>query len=143
MPARSAQSGSSRLGASDALESDSAKPPTESQPLPQGLNWDLWCGPTNAAGISSSVRAGVSWRDFWQFGCGAMGDFGCHDLDSCCLGLGIWGCRSRIEMRPAGNSDPGMAPFGEIGYFDFAERDNGPAGANHVVQRRFDAADAQ
>ena len=24
----------------------------------------------------------VTWRDFWAFGCGAMGDFGCHDMDA-------------------------------------------------------------
>lgn len=93
------------------------KVPTERQPVPAGLNWDLWCGPRTPVGFHE-VYAPVSWRDFWQFGCGAMGDFGCHDLDSAVWGLEL-GLPERIEMHPAGGNDPAMIPFGEIGYFDF------------------------
>jgi predicted dehydrogenase len=100
------------------------KPPTDAQALPKGLNWDLWCGPRTPPAFHQAY-APVSWRDFWLFGCGAMGDFGCHDLDSSVWALDL-GLPERIEMRPAGDSDPGMAPFGEIGYFDFAKRDNEP-----------------
>ncbi len=100
------------------------KPPTESQPIPAGLNWDLWCGPRQPPGFHQAY-APVSWRDFWQFGCGAMGDFGCHDLDSSVWALEL-GMPERIEMRPAGSTDPAMAPFGEIGYFDFAARGDRP-----------------
>lgn len=92
-------------------------PPTTSQPLPAGLDWDLWCGPRQPPQFHSAY-APVSWRDFWSFGCGAMGDFGCHDLDSAVWGLEL-DLPRRIEMRPAGQTDPAMAPFGEIGYFDF------------------------
>jgi predicted dehydrogenase len=99
-------------------------PPTEAQNLPRGLNWDLWCGPRTPPPFHEAY-APVSWRDFWQFGCGAMGDFGCHDLDSAVWGLEL-GLPERIEMRPAGQSDPAMAPYGEIGYFDFAPRGEQP-----------------
>ncbi len=94
------------------------KVPVEPQPMPAGLNWDLWCGPRTPVGFHE-VYAPVTWRDFWQFGCGAMGDFGCHDLDSAVWGLEL-GLPERIEMFPAGGNDPAMIPFGEIGYFDFA-----------------------
>lgn len=100
------------------------KPPTDVMPTPKGLNWDLWCGPRNPPGFHEAY-APVSWRDFWQFGCGAMGDFGCHDLDSAVWALEL-GLPERVEMRPAGDSDPGMAPFGEIGFFDFASRGDKP-----------------
>jgi len=97
-------------------------PPTEAQKIPKGLDWDLWCGPRTPPPFHSAY-APVSWRDFWQFGCGALGDMGCHDLDST-----VWAFDlhhpTRIEMRPAGDSDKGMAPYGEIGYFDF---DRGPS----------------
>jgi predicted dehydrogenase len=95
-------------------------PPTTSQPVPAGVNWELWCGPRTPVGFHPAY-APVSWRDFWQFGCGAMGDFGCHDLDAAVWALDL-GMPERIEMRQAGKSHPEMAPFGEIGYFDFAAR---------------------
>ncbi len=92
-------------------------PPTEVQEIPSGLNWDLWCGPRKPVGFHS-VYAPVSWRDFWEFGCGSMGDFGCHDLDSATWALDL-SPPDRIEMFPAGQSHPAMTPYGEIGYFDF------------------------
>jgi predicted dehydrogenase len=99
-------------------------PPTSVQAIPKGLNWDLWCGPRKPPGFHQAY-APVSWRDFWQFGCGAMGDFGCHDLDSAVWALDL-PLPQRIEMRPAGKSHPAMAPYGEIGYFDFASRGDQP-----------------
>lgn len=96
------------------------QPPSVAQPVPMGLNWDLWCGVRNPPGFHEAY-APVAWRDFWTFGCGAMGDFGCHDLDSAVWALDL-GLPTRIEMRAAGTSDPNLAPFGEIGYFDFPAR---------------------
>lgn len=98
-------------------------PPTEAQPIPAGLDWDLWCGPRNPPPFHSAY-APVSWRDFWQFGCGALGDMGCHDLDSTVWAFDL-DYPDRIEMRSAGDSDQGMAPYGEIGYFDFTRKDTG------------------
>ncbi|WP_146521180.1 Gfo/Idh/MocA family protein [Stieleria varia] len=93
-------------------------PPTDSQPLPAGLDWDLWCGPRVPPDFHSAY-APVAWRDFWTFGCGAMGDFGCHDLDSAVWALDL-GMPTSVEMHAAGNTHPDMAPWGEIGYFDFS-----------------------
>jgi len=105
------------------------QPPSVGQPVPQGLDWDLWCG-VRMPPAFHEVYAPVAWRDFWEFGCGAMGDFGCHDLDSAVWALDL-DLPTRIEMRPAGTSDPALAPFGEIGYFDFAARgQRGPVRLN-------------
>ncbi len=99
--------------------------PTTPQPIPSGLDWDLWCGPRTPVEYHSAY-APVAWRDFWKFGCGAMGDFGCHDLDSAVWGLEL-GLPDTVEMYPAGGSDREMIPFGEIGYFDFpAQSDREP-----------------
>jgi predicted dehydrogenase len=92
-------------------------PPTTGQPLPKGINWDLWCGPREMIDFHSAY-APVSWRDFWQFGCGALGDFGCHDLDAACWALDL-DQPIRVELSQAGSTNPKMAPYGEIGYFDF------------------------
>ncbi len=98
--------------------------PTESQPIPRGLDWDLWCGPRQVVGFHQAY-APVSWRDFWEFGCGAMGDFGCHDLDAAVWALELE-APQRVEMYGAGRKVAGMAPYGEIGYFDFAARGSRP-----------------
>ncbi len=104
-------------------------PPATGQPVPKGLDWDLWCGPREQVEFHSAY-APVSWRDFWQFGLGAMGDFGCHDLDSSVWGLHL-GKPTHVEMNPAGQTDPRMIPFGELGYFDFAGTDvTGPIRVN-------------
>ena len=105
------------------------KPPVTALPIPPGLNWDLWCGVRNPPDFHEAY-APVAWRDFWSFGCGAMGDFGCHDLDSAVWALDL-GVPHRIEMRAAGMSDLNLAPYGEIGYFDFpASGSRGPVRLN-------------
>ena len=99
--------------------------PKEGKPVPPGLNWDLWLGPADPVPFHP-VYAPVSWRDFWSFGCGALGDFGCHDLDAACWAFDLRAPQS-VEVLPAGSTDPDIVPHGEIGYFHFARRDDKPA----------------
>ncbi|QEG20803.1 Gfo/Idh/MocA family protein [Mariniblastus fucicola] len=98
--------------------------PTEAMPIPKGLDWDLWQGPRKAASFHSAI-APVGWRDFWTYGLGAMGDFGCHDLDAAVWALEL-GKPTSVEMHPAGYMDNDIVPFGELGYFDFAARGDKP-----------------
>ena len=99
--------------------------PSVGQPIPKGLNWDLWCGPRKPLPFHSAY-APVAWRDFWMFGCGALGDFGCHDLDSSVWALNL-NTPTKVEMRPAGRADDSIPPYGEIGYFDFPPEKDRPA----------------
>lgn len=88
--------------------------------IPEGFNWDLWLGPTLWRPYNS-VYTPVSWRDFWVFGCGALGDFGCHDMDSATWAFNLHTPES-VEVMPAGNKGSAdIAPYGEIGYFKFTE----------------------
>jgi predicted dehydrogenase len=91
--------------------------PTSESAMPKGLNWDLWIGP-KAYRPFNEVYAPVTWRDFWEFGLGALGDFGCHDLDAATLGLEL-GLPTKIQVHPAGFSNADIIPYGEIGYFTF------------------------
>lgn len=91
---------------------------------PKDFNWDLWLGPRKDRAYQS-VYSPVTWRDFWDFGCGAMGDFGCHDLDAAVWGLDLLAPES-VEVFPAGYSDEHIAPYGEIGYYQFPEQDGRP-----------------
>jgi predicted dehydrogenase len=63
--------------------------PAES-PVPETLDWDLWLGhatarPYTHGGPAYESRAygfynPFSWRGFFDFGCGALGDMACHIL---------------------------------------------------------------
>jgi predicted dehydrogenase len=94
--------------------------PTTNLPIPKGLNWELWLGP-RASRPFHSAYAPVSWRDFWTFGCGALGDFGCHDLDAATWALDLQAPES-VEILPAGYFNKDIIPYGEIGYYKFAAR---------------------
>jgi predicted dehydrogenase len=98
--------------------------PEDNSPIPWGLNWDLWLGP-RAMRPFHEAYAPVSWRDFWAFGCGALGDFGCHDMDSTVWAFDLPAPES-VEVRPAGYSDADIIPYGEIGYYQFPARGEEP-----------------
>ena len=52
--------------------------PTESQPVPDGLDWDLWLGPAQARPFHSVYFPGPKWYRWWDFGNGTMSDLGSH-----------------------------------------------------------------
>ncbi len=52
----------------------------ESAP-PSSVNWDLWIGPAPMRPYVADAYHPFVWRDWQDFGSGALGDFGCHILD--------------------------------------------------------------
>jgi len=56
------------------------KRPEEQPPVPDTLDWDLWLGPARQRPYHP-VYCPTTWRGFWDFGTGALGDMGCHILD--------------------------------------------------------------
>lgn len=56
------------------------KRPEDSPPVPDTLDWDLWLGPARERPYHP-VYHPLTWRGFWDFGTGALGDMGCHILD--------------------------------------------------------------
>ena len=55
--------------------------PTQTSAVPAGLDWDLWLGPA-APRPYHRVYHPFSWRAWQDFGCGSLGDMGCHILDA-------------------------------------------------------------
>jgi len=53
--------------------------PDESQ-KPKDLNWDLWLGPAPQIPYTPNLHP-FSWRGWWDYGTGALGDVGCHLID--------------------------------------------------------------
>lgn len=99
--------------------------PTEAMPVPAGLNWDLWLGPRNERPFHTAYFP-VTWRDFWDFGTTAIGDFGCHDMNSAVRAFNL-PLPSRVEARAAGNMDSEIAPHGAIIYYTFPAAGDRPA----------------
>jgi predicted dehydrogenase len=55
--------------------------PTESMPVPAGLDWDLWLGPAPERPFHSVYFPGPKWYRWWDFGNGTMSDLGSHWVD--------------------------------------------------------------
>ncbi len=54
---------------------------TESVPVPETLSWDLWLGPAADRAYNPNYLP-FKWRGFWDFGTGALGDMGCHIMET-------------------------------------------------------------
>ena len=63
--------------------------PPASGPVPPTLAWDNWLGCAPAREYAPNVYHFFNWRDWQDFGGGALGDFGCHILDPIFTALGI------------------------------------------------------
>ncbi len=98
--------------------------PTETPDVPKGANWDLWLGP-RAVRPYHPVYAPVTWRDFWAFGGGGLGDFGCHDMDSAMWALDL-GTPESVEARPGGAMNEEITPYAEMVYYRFGQRGDKP-----------------
>ena len=55
--------------------------PIETPPVPDTLAWDLWLGPAPLRPYHP-VYVPFKWRGRWDFGTGAIGDMGVHNLDT-------------------------------------------------------------
>lgn len=62
--------------------------PRETPPVPANLHYDLWLGPVKPRAYSPEYVP-FNWRNWWAFGGGALGDFGCHFLDLPHWALGL------------------------------------------------------
>lgn len=55
--------------------------PKEADPVPDGLDWDLWLGPAPVRPYNH-VYLPFVWRGWTDFGCGALGDMGSYSYDT-------------------------------------------------------------
>lgn len=52
--------------------------PTEADPVPADLDWDLWIGPAPMRPFNNVYFPGPKWYRWWDFGNGTMSDLGSH-----------------------------------------------------------------
>jgi predicted dehydrogenase len=53
--------------------------PENADPIPEGLDWDMWLGPAAERPFSKAYLPFV-WRGWHDFGCGSFGDMGCYSF---------------------------------------------------------------
>ena len=67
------------------------KPLDHSKMMPvvqKTLDWDLWVGVAQPREYDPAYLP-FSWRGFWDFGSGSLGDMGCHIMDGAYYALGL------------------------------------------------------
>ena len=99
-------------------------PPAEK--IPEGMDWDLWLGPCQEDVPYSRAIHPTTWRPWWSFGCGGLGDIGCHTIDTAYWALGL-GAPDRVEVDMTEKANPIHTPKGSIVTYKFPARGKQPA----------------
>jgi len=97
----------------------------KAEPVPQGMDWDLWLGPVGKQVAFSRAFHPTTWRPWWDFGCGGLGDIGCHTIDTPYWALDL-GAPEKVEVEMKGAVNPIHSPNGSIVTFHFPARGNKP-----------------
>jgi predicted dehydrogenase len=95
----------------------------EPEPSPAHVRWDLWIGPAPERPYSAAYHP-FKWRGWWDFGTGALGDMGCHVLDSAFWALELRDPATVEAEAPAPN--PETAPRWSIVRYEFPARGDRP-----------------
>ncbi len=97
--------------------------PAETPPVPDDLDWELWLGPAPYRPYHPAYVP-YNWRGWWDFGTGAIGDMGCHNIDPA-----FWALKLKYPLTVEASStgvNPETTPEGSIVHFTFPERGEMP-----------------
>ena len=97
--------------------------PKDTLPVPETLNWDLWLGPAPQRPYHPCYHP-FSWRGWWDFGTGVLGDIGCHQFVSIFRALKLVYPTSVEACSSGVNSE--TAPLASIVRYDFPAREGMP-----------------
>jgi predicted dehydrogenase len=93
--------------------------PTDTPPVPEGMDWDLWLGPAPYRPYHSAYTP-FKWRAWWAFGSCALGDMGCHVLNTPWRALEL-GTPLSVEAYGRGcNEETGS--LASLVYYEFPAR---------------------
>ncbi len=93
--------------------------PVEKPPVPAHLHWDLWLGPAPERSYHPAYHP-FKWRGWWDFGTGALGDMGCHIIDSIFWSLSLTAPSSIWVEGPEVNEE--TAPKWSRVHYEFPAR---------------------
>lgn len=97
--------------------------PLPAQPVPATLDWPLWQGVAPERAYNRGYLP-FNWRGWWDYGCGALGDIGCHAFD-CVFDVLQLGSPSRVEAE-CSSRNPQTAPEWSIVTYQFPARAGRP-----------------
>jgi predicted dehydrogenase len=90
------------------------------QPIPKGVDYDLWCGPAEKLPLMRE-KLHYDWHWVWNTGCGDLGNQGIHQMDIARWFLGesslaprVWSLGGRV-----GYVDDGETPNTQISYYGY------------------------
>ncbi len=93
--------------------------------LPSTLDWDCWLGTEFFHDYNHDYING-QWRCWYDFGMGALGDWGAHIIDTAHEFLNL-GLPTEINMLYADGHNPFFFPYSSTIQYKFPERGNMPA----------------
>lgn len=97
----------------------------QAEPIPDGLDWNLWLGScVQDIGYSPEFHP-KTWRRWWAFGCGGLGDIGCHTIDTPYWALGL-GAPESVDVEMNGATNPIFTPNGSVVSYKFPARGEKP-----------------
>ncbi|MBK1876713.1 Gfo/Idh/MocA family oxidoreductase [Pelagicoccus mobilis] len=96
-----------------------------SEPVPPGMDWDLWMDSAAVHPHSARLHPG-EWRSWFDYGCGAFGDWGPHILDTCHEFLEL-GLPKKITAVKRDGPNPLVFPQASTINFAFGKRGKMPA----------------
>ena len=95
-------------------------------PVPSDINWDVWQGTVATDRPYSPAIHPFKWRGFWDYGCGALGDIGCHSMNSAFYALNLAG-DFVVEASKVTPFDNITAPKRSTIIYQFPAKDKRPA----------------
>ena len=94
----------------------------KADPIPGSLNWDLWLGVHAERPYLTDTYHPQTWRAWRGFGCGELGDMGCHFFDGVFDALHLVAPKS-VRQIQTGPIKPGMWAKNRVVEFVFPGND--------------------
>jgi predicted dehydrogenase len=110
-------------------------PPTSK--VPETLDWDLWQGPVTTERDFSRAYVPVRWRGWWDYGCGSLGDIGCHTFDAPFWALEL-GMPTKVEVEREKPPHPDYITMSSVVTYHFPARGKKPPVVLKWFERGYD-----
>jgi len=102
--------------------------PTETPPVPDTLDWDLWLGPAPHRPYHPAYVP-FKWRGWWDFGSGGLGDMGIHNIAPVFTALKL-GAPTSVNASSTAVYEETL-PLASVVHYEFAARGDMPAVTLH------------
>ncbi|MFT5151576.1 MAG: putative dehydrogenase, partial [Planctomycetota bacterium] len=89
--------------------------PAHTDAIPDTLDWNLWLGVAPERPFVKDIYHAARWRGWKDFGCGTLGDMGCHIFDPVFTALGI-GSPSKVVSRGPAHFEESFAADSDVNY---------------------------